>query len=211
MPDVAPFIPGSPRTSRVTADLDTNPMLTSLRGREVVLWGMGHTNAHVLRMWRMEPIPNARLTCVSNASISTYSGMLPGVLAGQYPRKGRNWILCDVRLGRRKVDPGECQRSRRDQPRVAVRGSTAPSVRRALDRDRLDPSMRGVDVGGEDIVTIKPMPTFLDRLAERLRRFGGLRPRGRPSCSSRPHRSRRWAACSCWARRSRCASGSRAS
>ena len=53
--------------------------------KDVVLLGIGHTNAHILRMWRMKPIPDARLTCISNFSIATYSGMLPGVLAGQYP------------------------------------------------------------------------------------------------------------------------------
>ena len=51
----------------------------------VVLLGVGHTNAHVLRMWKMKPLDNAQLVCVSNFPNSTYSGMLPGVLAGQYP------------------------------------------------------------------------------------------------------------------------------
>lgn len=30
------------------------------------------------------PPRNARLTCVSNEAVAAYSGMLPGVLAGQY-------------------------------------------------------------------------------------------------------------------------------
>src|SRR6476660_948580 len=60
-------------------------MQSTLPRKDVVLLGVGHTNAHVLRMWRMHPIPDARLTCVSNYAVATYSGMLPGVLAGQYP------------------------------------------------------------------------------------------------------------------------------
>ena len=32
----------------------------------------------------MQPIADARLTCVSNFPVATYSGMLPGVSAGQY-------------------------------------------------------------------------------------------------------------------------------
>lgn len=52
---------------------------------DVILVGIGHTNAHVLRMWRMEPLKGMRLTCVSDEAVATYSGMLPGVLAGQYP------------------------------------------------------------------------------------------------------------------------------
>jgi len=58
-------------------------MPPNLPEHDVVLLGVGHTNAHVLRMWRMEPIRGARLTCVSNSPVATYSGMLPGVLAGQ--------------------------------------------------------------------------------------------------------------------------------
>ena len=60
-------------------------MRATLPQHEVVLLGAGHTNAHVLRMWRMKPIPGAHLTCVSNHAIATYSGMLPGALSGQYP------------------------------------------------------------------------------------------------------------------------------
>ena len=49
-----------------------------------MLLGIGHTNAHILKMWRMHRLPKTRLTCVSNFPVVTYSGMLPGVLAGQY-------------------------------------------------------------------------------------------------------------------------------
>ncbi len=51
---------------------------------DIVLLGAGHTNAHIIRMWRMGAIPETRLTCVSNHLVSTYSGMLSGTLAGQY-------------------------------------------------------------------------------------------------------------------------------
>ncbi|MEZ5943489.1 MAG: FAD-dependent oxidoreductase [Planctomycetaceae bacterium] len=60
-------------------------MNEQLPSRRVVLWGVGHTNAHVLRLWGMHPFPDTELVCVSNFSRATYSGMLPGVLAGQYP------------------------------------------------------------------------------------------------------------------------------
>ena len=60
-------------------------MQSSLPEHDIVLLGVGHTNAHVLRMWKMGPIPGARLTCVSNYPVATYSGMLPGTLAGLYP------------------------------------------------------------------------------------------------------------------------------
>jgi selenide,water dikinase len=35
-------------------------------------------------MWGSDPLPDARLYCISDRWTATYSGMLPGVLAGQY-------------------------------------------------------------------------------------------------------------------------------
>ncbi|MCA8990590.1 MAG: FAD-dependent oxidoreductase [Planctomycetaceae bacterium] len=55
------------------------------RSQRIVLWGVGHTNAHVLRMWGLQRFSDTELVCVSNFPKATYSGMLPGVLAGQYP------------------------------------------------------------------------------------------------------------------------------
>ena len=60
-------------------------MIERLKGRHIVLLGIGHTNAHILRMWKMHALPDTDLTCVSDNSIATYSGMLPAVLAGQIP------------------------------------------------------------------------------------------------------------------------------
>ncbi|MCL6504357.1 MAG: hypothetical protein K6T86_16880, partial [Pirellulales bacterium] len=60
-------------------------MNETLPEREVVLLGVGHTNAYVLKQWRMEPLAGARLTCISDFALATYSGMLPGTLAGLYP------------------------------------------------------------------------------------------------------------------------------
>src|SRR5262245_50265846 len=56
-----------------------------LPSRDLVLIGAGHTNLHVVRMWRMRPIPDVRLTLISPFGRATYSGMLPGTLAGLYP------------------------------------------------------------------------------------------------------------------------------
>ena len=59
-------------------------MQRNLQRNNIVLLGVGHTNAHILKMWRMKPIDNANLICVSDFPVVTYSGMLPGVLSGQY-------------------------------------------------------------------------------------------------------------------------------
>ncbi|WP_323772159.1 selenide, water dikinase SelD [Antarctobacter sp.] len=55
--------------------------------RDLVLIGGGHTHALVLRSWGMNPLPGARLTLISPNPTAAYSGMLPGHIAGHYPRE----------------------------------------------------------------------------------------------------------------------------
>ncbi|MCR9151806.1 MAG: selenide, water dikinase SelD [Rhodobacteraceae bacterium] len=66
--------------------------------RDIVLIGGGHTHALVLRMWGMRPLPGARLTLINPLPTAAYSGMLPGHVAGYYPRDALQIDL--VRLAR---------------------------------------------------------------------------------------------------------------
>ncbi|MDG2130559.1 MAG: selenide, water dikinase SelD [Fuerstiella sp.] len=136
-----------------------------LPGKHVVLLGVGHTNAHIVKMWRDHAIPDTSLTCISNHSIATYSGMLPAALAQQIPPSdmeidlvrlcsavGARFIVDEVAgldLERREV-------IFRDRPAVTfdVLSAGVGSV----------PSTDGIGSHVESLVTIKPMQTFLQRL-----------------------------------------------
>lgn len=54
--------------------------------RDLVLIGGGHAHALVLRKWAMRPQPGVQLTLINPAPVAAYTGMLPGVVAGHYPR-----------------------------------------------------------------------------------------------------------------------------
>ena len=136
----------------------------------IVLLGAGHTNAHVLRMWKMKPIENAQLVCVSNYPIATYSGMMPGVLAGQYdiPDMEIDLVRFCASAGVRLV-LGNVTGIDRDQRELQF------SDRPPLAYDFLSvgigsrPTTNGVDVKDDSkLVAIKPMQTFLKRLKTHL-------------------------------------------
>lgn len=66
--------------------------------RDIVLIGGGHAHAIALRMWGMAPLAGVRLTVINPRATAAYSGMLPGHIAGHYPRAALQLDL--VRLAR---------------------------------------------------------------------------------------------------------------
>lgn len=144
-------------------------MQTNPATHDVVLVGAGHTNMHVVRMFRMNPIPGVRLTVISPTGKAPYSGMLPGTLAGLYTPDDMTVDLY------RSVEP------------IGMQLIVAPAVgldakkRRVLLKDRPPvrfdvcsvgigsiPAMRELWHGEPNVLSIKPMATFLDRLNARL-------------------------------------------
>lgn len=144
-------------------------MLIKLPKHEVVLLGAGHTNAHILRMWRMKGLPDTSLTCVSNYPIATYSGMLPGVLAGLYPpeRMEIDLVRLCSSVGARLI-VGQFSGLDIEERRLLF------DDRPSLPFDVLSigigsvPTRDGVELD-ETALAIKPMQTFLERFEQRVR------------------------------------------
>ncbi len=55
--------------------------------KEVILVGGGHAHAIFLRKWAMHSIPGVQISLISPGPEATYTGMLPGFLAGHYSKE----------------------------------------------------------------------------------------------------------------------------
>lgn len=140
-----------------------------LPSKHIVLLGVGHTNAHIVRMWGMHRFNDVSLTCVSDNAVASYSGMLPAVLAGQKTKTDMEIDL--VRLcnsvGARLIT-GEVTGLDRERRELQIAG------RPAVYFDALSigvgsvPMVDGIAIEGDSMLKIKPMQSFLDRLTAKL-------------------------------------------
>jgi selenide,water dikinase len=144
----------------------------------VVLVGGGHTHVQVIRAWAAAPPAGARLTVVTDRPTAVYSGMVPGFVAGQYPREA---LQIDVE-----------GLARRAGARFVMGSATGldPSGRRVLlDGDSPEPydtlsldvgsAVDGLDTPGvrEHAVLTRPIAGFVEALGSVL--AAGARGPGR--------------------------------
>ncbi|MDP2061654.1 MAG: selenide, water dikinase SelD [Phaeovulum sp.] len=132
--------------------------------RDLVLIGGGHAHALVLRMWGMKPLPGVRLTLISPSATATYSGMLPGHVAGVYPRGALALDL--VKLARHagaRLIIGRVSGIDRSLQQIEVEG-----------RGRVAYDLASIDIGisaempalpgfASHAVPVKPLDAFADR------------------------------------------------
>ncbi len=134
--------------------------------RDLVLVGGGHAHALLLRAWGMQPLAGARLTLISPEPTAPYTGMLPGHIAGHYPRDALEIDL--VRLARHagaRLILGRAEGIDRQARRIHVPGR--PPV--AYDVASLDigitASMPLLPGFADHAVPVKPMADFAARWA----------------------------------------------
>lgn len=148
-----------------------------LASRDIVLIGAGHTNMHVVRMWKMSPIPDARLTLISPFSRATYSGMLPGTLAGLYEPEEMEIDLfrfaapIGVRVIIEEVVGLDPERRR-------VKFATRPEIRFDVASVGIGSVPGRADQWSDSaaFLPIKPMATFRERLDARLHQIQRVNP-----------------------------------
>ena len=146
--------------------------------KTLVLLGIGHTNAHVVKQWASDPIENCRLVCVSTFATATYSGMLPGTLGMQFRddemridlKSLADQAAAELVIGSvcgLNLDAGELLFEDHDPIRFDALSVGVGSM----------PIGWMQHAGVDSFIPIKPMQTFQSRLDERLKeRFANNLP-----------------------------------
>ena len=138
--------------------------------KQLVLLGVGHTNAHIVKEWKTAPITDVDLVCVSEFPTAAYSGMLPGAMGGQFDDD--EWRIDLSRLCRRAsarlilaetigldLQAGELHFNDHPSLRFDVLSIGVGSIPAGCQEHADAPS----------IVPIKPMQTLMQRLDLRMR------------------------------------------
>lgn len=147
--------------------------------KHLVLVGGGHAHVLVLEAFARRPEPKLHITLVSKDPLTPYSGMLPGHMAGLYPRKAMHIDLdrlarrCGAHLIRGEVvgfDP---------QAKQVLLGSGERLPYDLLSIDiGITPDLSGIAGAAEHGLAVKPIGDLLekwDALATRAVEPGGPR------------------------------------
>ena len=145
----------------VSGGFDSRPLPP--HGLEVVLVGGGHAHVEVLRRFAMAPPAGMRLALVARDTLTPYSGMLPGYLAGRYERGEAHIDLrpLAVRAGARLIHAAACGL---DLERRQVLFAARPPL--AFDLASLDigsrPPVAAIAGARRHALAVKPVDAFLE-------------------------------------------------
>lgn len=127
---------------------------------DIVLLGAGHAHVEVLRRFAKRPQPGVRLTLIGREPETPYSGMLPGVIRGDYePRQAHIDLAPLAAAASARLILGEATAINLDTRTVTVPG-----------RPEIPFDLLAINVGGEPAtradggIAVKPIGRFLDQL-----------------------------------------------
>jgi selenide,water dikinase len=144
---------------------------------DLVFVGAGHSHALALRMLAMKPIPGVRLTLVSPDSLSAYSGMLPGLIAGHYTLDDTHvdvYRLCQA-SGCRFVQASVTQLDPQKRQLQLSDGSQLAYDWLSLDVGAT-PDLSPIGNDHDSVVPVKPVASFYTRWQQLCRDAGGQTP-----------------------------------
>lgn len=141
--------------------------------KRLLLLGGGHSHVEVLRRFGRLPMPGVDLTVVNPARFATYTGMLPGLVAGHYAYRD-----CRIDLAALTRFAGARFLHTEAQAVDAVRRKVVLADAMSLDYDIVSidigsvPATAGIPGSAENTVGVKPFDAFLsvwNGLIERAR------------------------------------------
>jgi selenide,water dikinase len=127
---------------------------------DIVLLGAGHAHVEVLRRFAKRPEPGVRLTLIGREPETPYTGMLPGVIRGDYqPRQAHIDLAPLAAAAGARLILGQATAIQLDVRTVIVPG-----------RPEIPFDLLSINVGGEPAtppdggIAVKPIGRFLDQL-----------------------------------------------
>jgi selenide,water dikinase len=127
---------------------------------DIVLLGAGHAHVEVLRRFAIRPEPGVRLTLIGREPETPYSGMLPGLIRGDYTHQEAHIDLAPLAaMANARLVMAEVTAFDPEERTVTIPG-----------RPSIDFDLLSVDVGGIPVappgagIGVKPIGGFLKRL-----------------------------------------------
>lgn len=156
-----------------------NVPFARISSRDLLLIGAGHAHVQVLRSLLMQGVPGCRVTLVVDQPVAVYSGMVPGLVAGQYRAEALE--IDPLPLARRagaRVVFGRVTRIDAKARRIHVAGR--PALKYDVASINIGSTVMGLELPGiaAHALSTRPIGRFTGRIAEvdaAARKLGGAR------------------------------------